>query len=120
MGQLLNSSRSIIEYDSVKGLSSDLVYVKVFRYGKDVLVAACDADLLGKTLKEGDLEVHIDEKFFKGSLVTVDKALSILETATIANLFGDKIVNGAKMRGLIHTDAIIRISGVPHAQFIEF
>ncbi|MCS7112415.1 MAG: DUF424 family protein [Nitrososphaerota archaeon] len=100
-------------------MNDDLVYVKVFRYGKEVLVAVCDADLIGKTLREGDLEVCIDERFFKGSLVTVEKALSILETATIANLFGDKIVNGAKIRGLIHADAIIRISGVPHAQFIE-
>lgn len=100
-------------------MSEELVYVKVFRYGRDVLVAVCDADLLGKTLRDGDLEVYIDEKFFKGSLVTIEKALSILETATVANLFGDKIVNEAKKRGLIHANAIIKISGVSHAQFIE-
>jgi hypothetical protein len=104
---------------SVKDLEDDLVYVKVVRYGREILVAACDADLLGKTLREGDLEVCIEERFFKGSLVTIDKALSIIETATIANLFGDKIVSGARARGLVHADAIITISGVPHAQFIE-
>jgi len=93
--------------------------VKVFREDCHVLVAACDADLLGRTLKEGDVVFEVREDFYGGSLVRVDKAMGLVREATCANLVGSTIVDSAVREGLVHPQSVIRVSGVPHAQIVR-
>jgi len=95
------------------------VYVKVFRQGGHILVAACDAELLGKTLKDGDVVFEVREGFYGGSLVCVDKAMGLVREATCANLVGSTIVDSAVREGLVHPQSVIRVSGVPHVQIVR-
>jgi hypothetical protein len=95
------------------------VYVNVFRQSNHVLVAACDAELLGKTLKEGNVVFKIQEHFYGGSLVRIEEAVGILKRATCANLVGSKIVGVAVKEGLVHPQSVVLVSGVPHVQIIR-
>jgi len=95
------------------------VYVNVFRQSDHVLVAACDAELLGKTLREGDTVFKIQEHFYGGSLVRIEEAIGILKGASCANLVGPTIVGAAIKEGLVHPQSVVRISGIPHAQIIR-
>jgi len=95
------------------------VYVKVFRQGGHVLVAACDSELLGKTLREGDVVFEVREDFYGGSLVRVDTAMGLVREATCANLVGSTIVDSAVREGLVHPQSVILVSGVPHAQIVR-
>ena len=82
-------------------------------------MATCDADILGKTLKQGKLVFEIREKFYKGSLVSIEEALDLIEKSTIVNMIGRRIVGKAVERGFVHPDAVLEIEGVPHAQVVK-
>jgi hypothetical protein len=95
------------------------VYVKVMRMGSQLLVAACDAGLLGKTLRFGKIVFEVRQDFYGGSLVTVREAMEIIRDAPNINLIGSLIVDEALKEGLVHPQAILDISGVPHTQIIR-
>ena len=95
------------------------VYVNLRRFDNCILLAVCDAEIIGKTLKKGRVEFHIYEKFYKGSLVTVEEAIDLIEKSTIVNIVGRKIVKETITRGLVHPDAILEIEGIPHAQIVK-
>ncbi len=89
--------------------------MKVYTRGPEVLVAACDADLMGKTLSQGELKLHVSS-FYDGDSVDSDEFLEQLKAATIGNLVGKVTVETAKRAGMIEDDGIMWIDGVPHAQ----
>jgi hypothetical protein len=95
------------------------VHVRLRRWGKYVLLALCDADLLGKTLKQGKIVFHIREDFYKGSLVSLEEAMDLVRQSTIVNMVGPRIVETAMEKGLVHPDAVLEIDGVPHAQIVK-
>ena len=70
------------------------VYVKIRRWGRQVLLAACDAEILGKTLKDSNITFEVSEKFYKGYKTSVDEAIDLIEESTIVNLVGTNIVEG--------------------------
>ncbi|MCS7120760.1 MAG: DUF424 family protein [Nitrososphaerota archaeon] len=95
------------------------VYVKVQRWGRQVLLAACDADLLGKTLEDSNIHFEIKKEFYGGFKATVDEAVDLIENSTIINLVGSGIVQKAIERGYVHPESVIRICGIPHAQIVK-
>ena len=92
------------------------ISVKVHRSGRELLVAACDSDLLGKTFREGKLRIHVSEEFYEGDLVEEDIFVNRLEMATVANLVGKRTVDVAVLHGLVDPECVLIIDGVPHAQ----
>ena len=84
-----------------------------------MLLATCDAELLGKTFKEGEIVFDISEDFYKGSKVSVEEAVALIQQSTIVNMVGQNIVKKAIEKGLIHPQAVLRISGIPHAQIVR-
>jgi hypothetical protein len=87
--------------------------------GECVLLAMCDADLLGKTLKQGKIVFHIREEFYKGSLMCLEEAVGLIRQSTIVNMVGQRIVKKAVEEGWIHPDAVLEIEGVPHVQIVK-
>ncbi|OYT60000.1 MAG: hypothetical protein B6U75_02650 [Desulfurococcales archaeon ex4484_217_1] len=96
-----------------------LVYVKIFTVNYEILVAACDREVLGKVFREGNTVLYVSEEFYKGELVTLTEALDRIREATIANLVGKNIVSKAIEEGLVHPDAVIYVNEVPHAQIVK-
>ncbi|MHC1601562.1 MAG: DUF424 domain-containing protein [Candidatus Nezhaarchaeales archaeon] len=95
------------------------VYVKVHYHGKDVVVAICDEDLLGKTFTDGPIKIEVSEKFYGGEKVKIEEAMKIAKKATIANFLGKNSVKYAIKSKLIHKDAVIEVASIPHAQLIK-
>jgi len=91
------------------------IKMKVHTRGGEVLVAACDAELIGRTLKEGQLRLHVSS-FYDGDVVDEGTFVRQLKMATIGNLVGRATVDAAKRAGLIGNDGVLLIEGVPHAQ----
>jgi hypothetical protein len=89
------------------------------KWGQCVLLATCDAELLGKILREGKIVFEIHEQFYKGPKMTVEEVIDLMEQSTIVNMVGHKIVKKAIEKGLVHPDAVLKISGVPHAQIVK-
>lgn len=84
-----------------------------------MILAICDADLLGKTLQEGEVIFKVNEEFYKGLKVKVEEAIDLIEHSTIVNMVGPNIVRKAIERGFVHPEAVLKISGVPHAQIVK-
>jgi len=84
-----------------------------------VLLAICDAELLGKILREGKIVFKVREEFYEGPKMTVEEAVELMEESTIVNMVGHNVVKKAIEKGLVHPDAVLKISGVPHAQIVK-
>ncbi|MFW9935756.1 MAG: DUF424 domain-containing protein [Candidatus Thorarchaeota archaeon] len=94
------------------------VYLNQMRREGEYIVAICDQNILGQSFEEGDRCIHINERFYKGKLVSVEEGLAAMGKATIANIVGENIVNEALKAQLIHERGVIRIQNVPHAQVV--
>ncbi|MEA2054858.1 MAG: DUF424 family protein [Candidatus Thermoplasmatota archaeon] len=91
--------------------------IKTYAVGNEILVAACDAELLGKTLKGGGITFKVSKDFY-GDIYGDKKTLEEhLQRATIANLVGRRCVGCGIKMGLILKENVLNIGDIPHAQF---
>src|SRR3989441_6085860 len=88
------------------------IRMKVYHQGKETLVAAADADLIGKTFREGKFKIEVG-KFYEGDVVTEERFASELRLATIGNFVGKETIDAAKEAGFVAGDGILLINGVP-------
>ena len=95
-------------------------YFNLKKEGNNVLLAICDEELLGKTLREGKIVFKISEEFYKGKKISVDQAVSMIENSTIINLIGNECVKKAIENGFVHPEAVLKIEGISHAQIIKY
>ncbi len=95
------------------------VYVNLKKVGRNVLLAICDCEVLGKTLREGKIVFHVKDEFYNGGKVTVEEAVSMIENSTIVNMVGKCCVEKAIEKGYVHPQAVLNIEGVPHAQIVK-
>ncbi len=93
-----------------------MILAKRYTRGADVLVAACDEALLGRTLREGQLRLHVSS-FYEGERVTEEQFLELLRVATIGNFVGRETVAAAQRAGFVG-DHVLWIDGEPHAQMV--
>ena len=93
-------------------------YMNVQEIKKETVVAICDAELMGTTLKEGRFKLEVSKKFYGEKLASLKECIEVLKNTINANLVGNKIVSQAVKMGLIHKDSILYIDKVPHALII--
>jgi len=89
------------------------------KIGKNILLALCDCEILGRTLREGKLVFHVKEEFYKGAKVSIEEAIEIIENSTIVNMIGKNVVKKAIEKGYVHPEAVLNIEGIPHAQIVK-
>jgi hypothetical protein len=95
------------------------VFLRIFKNEKYTLVAACDPELIGETFREGKLKLEVKQDFYRGRRASVADALAAIDTADIANLVGQTIVDAAVQKRLVDPTAILHISGIPHVQIVR-
>jgi len=99
----------------------DGVVMRVHRVRAEVVVAACDADLLGRDLPVGERgrTVKVTAQFYGERRVTREELLFALERATIANLLGERVLRLAVEGGFVSADGTGMLGGVPHAEIFS-
>jgi hypothetical protein len=93
--------------------------MNIKKIGRNVLLAICDVEILGKTLREGKIVFCVKEDFYKGARVNVEEAVSMIDNSTIVNMVGRNVVRRAIEKGYVHPEAVINIEGIPHAQVVK-
>ena len=96
-----------------------MISIKKYKRGNDLLIGACDEELIGKKFEDGKLQIDVSKAFYDGERVSSDVLKKFLEDATIANLVGEKTVNCAIDIGLVDPDCVLKIKGIPHAQMVR-
>jgi hypothetical protein len=94
-------------------------YINLKKIGRNVLLAICDCEVLGRTLREGKIVFHVKDEFYNGGKVTVEEAMNMIENSTIVNMVGKNCVERAIKKGYVHPEAVLHIEGVPHAQIVK-
>lgn len=96
-----------------------MISIKVYKRGNNLLIGACDEELLGKKFEDGKFQIDVDKNFYEGERINPEALKKYLEDATIANLVGEKTIKCAIELGLVDPDCIIKIKGIPHAQMVR-
>lgn len=91
---------------------------KIYKQGVQVLLAACDEDLLGDLYREGRFRLEVRPGFYDGERVDSGVLEAMMARCTLANLVGPRTVDLAVRLGLVDTGQVLEIEGVPHAQFM--
>lgn len=80
----------------------------------------CDEALIGKTLKEGKLQMQISRDYFGGQIVAPEQALKMMKESSIINLAGEQAVSIAISNNMGAKEAVRLIQGVPFLMIYKF
>ncbi|GIU71051.1 MAG: hypothetical protein KatS3mg003_0530 [Candidatus Nitrosocaldaceae archaeon] len=94
--------------------------VRKMLYKGSLMVNICDKELLGRTLKEGELEVNISKDYFYEQLMDKEGIIALLKECSIANLVGEKTIENALRLKLASELSIRRIDNVPFLMIFKF
>lgn len=92
--------------------------IKIHRSGGEVLVAACDHELLDQEFREGKKRLRVSRHFYLGEEGDEDMLSNRIQNATIVNLVGCRCIQAARDAGMTCAE-VITIDGVPHAQIVR-
>lgn len=92
--------------------------VRNYRRSGQVLLAACDQELLGTKHEEGPLRLDVRGDFYDGLRVDEGELRQFLGACTVANLVGERTVAVAVAMGVVESRNVRRVGGVPHAQMM--
>ena len=94
--------------------------VRTSEFRGTVLVNICDEELVGKTVSEGKLKVHLSPDFYSGEVVDTGEALRLIRTCSIVNLAGTRSVNLAVDNDVGNKEAVREIEKVPFLMIYKF
>lgn len=98
-------------------MGAEGIVMRVHRVRAEVVVAACDAELVGRSLPLGKQgSVAISAQFYGEREVSAEELLLALRRATISNLLGPRAVGIARAAGLVDAEGTGSLGGVPHAE----
>ena len=100
-----------------------MIYYKTFERISGLALAAADEDIIGKRFKLGDVEVHVNPRYYKGEKCDKEELKRIMAGADNINLFGKDAVDAAIELGLVDPDRVIYFgkgkNRVPHAHVVR-
>ncbi len=94
--------------------------MRTAEYKGTILVNMCDEELVGRTVAEGQLTVHLSKEFYSGEVVDRGEALRLIRTCSIVNLAGSRSVSLAVDNKMGAAEAIREIDEVPFLMIYKF
>jgi hypothetical protein len=94
------------------------VSVKTHRAQGQIVVAMCDAELIGRKLKDGKIQITLNDGFYSGELFDPDEngIFNLIRGASSYNIFGERSIAIAVKYNLVDRATVRLVDGVPHAQ----
>ena len=86
---------------------------------KGLLVAVCDADILGETFTNGDVSLTVTEEFYGREEVAETAVIDSLSRASVANIVGKQAVELAIENGFIDGANVLEVGDTVHAQMLR-
>ncbi len=94
--------------------------VRTAEFKGTILVNICDEELVGRTVAEGRLKVHLSKEFYSGEVVDKGEALRLIRTCSIVNLAGSRSVSLAVDNDVGAPEAVREIEEVPFLMIYKF
>jgi hypothetical protein len=86
---------------------------------KGLLVAVCDADVLGDSFDGDGVSIDVTEEFYGGDARDDDAVRDSLSRAAVANVVGTRAVELAIEAGFVDAANVLELEGTRHAQFMR-
>jgi uncharacterized protein len=83
-------------------------------------VNICDEELVGRTVAEGELKVHLSKEFYSGEVVDGGEALRLIRNCSIISLAGNRSVGLAVQNNYGSPEAVRQIEEVPFLMIYKF
>jgi hypothetical protein len=99
--------------------SNKAFFFQIHRAQGRVILAACDAGLLDRTLRFGEVDFEVSSEFYGEERADGAQILDMMERAHVANVVGKNIVDLLVENGHAHRDCVLMIEGVPHVQILR-
>ena len=96
-----------------------MIAVRMHSNDGEIVLAACDDELLGRTLVEGKIKMKVSEPFYNGEMIPDAVLAERMKSAAIMNLVGNRTVAIALSEGYVDEDCVMTIEGVKHAQVVR-
>ena len=94
--------------------------IRTAEYKGTILVNICDEELVGRTVAEGQLKVHLSKEFYSGEVVDRGEALRLIRTCSIVNLAGSRSVSLAVDNSMGAPEAVREIDEIPFLMIYKF
>ena len=101
-------------------LKSEEYVVKVINWDGTRLVNICDKDLLGSTVKDDHMEMHISKDYFGGEVMDTKEALELVKDSSMSNLVGKKIVSEILRAKMASEEAVRTVGSVSFLMIFKF
>ncbi len=97
---------------------ADGIVMRIHRVRAEIVVAACDQELLGRELPVGSKgrTVKVSSDFYGERAVSREELVWAIQKATQVNLLGERAVGVARAEGFVAEGGQGELGGVPHAQ----
>ena len=89
------------------------------RTQEGLLVAVCDAEVLGETFENGEVSLTVNEEFYGGEEADEATVVDSLARAQVANIVGSRAVEVAVEAGIIDDNNVLEVGGTRHAQLVR-
>lgn len=80
----------------------------------------CDAELVGKTLRQSDLEIRITKSYYGDRIVDEREAESLLRNSSIINMAGKKTIDLSIKMGIGSAKGVKEVEGIPFLIVFKF
>lgn len=96
-----------------------MIYIRLHKGKDDIILAACDEEVLGQTFRGDGMRITVSDSFYNGELVSEDTFIERMKSVTIMNLVGKRTIGLAIEKGYVMEDDVIDIGDVKHVQVVK-
>jgi hypothetical protein len=94
--------------------------IRTAEYKGNTLVNICDEEIIGRTVREGKLVMHISKEYFSGEIVSEQEALELIKKCSIVSLSGERSVALAIKNKIGSEEAVRKIEDIPFLMIYKF
>lgn len=80
----------------------------------------CDAELVGRTVRQSDVEINISKSYYGERIIDEKEAESLLRNSSIINMVGRQIIDLSLKMGIGSSKGVKEIEGIPFLIVFKF
>ena len=94
--------------------------VRSVNYQNNRMLNICDVDLVGRIVKQSDLEINISQSYYADRIVEEQEAETLLKNSSIINMVGRQTIDLSIRIGIGSAKGVKEIEGVPFLLVFKF
>lgn len=93
---------------------------RVINWEGMILANICDEELVGQTIKGGEVEMYISPDYFGGEALGLEGALALVRSSPMVNLVGERIIMEVLKAKLASKQAVKKIGATYFLMIFKF